>query len=128
MIEGVYKMGDYIWYVIIASTSIYLIVRLFIHLLEFSMFLKIKEALLKELYNLLSNFDDNYDMDLSEILKSLYKKVDSIKGRKYVDKIDLRYGDSNNIILTLIMDNGNSKPRFDFNVKLGDIINIEELK
>ncbi len=121
-------MGDYIWYVIIASTSIYLMVRLFIHLLEFSMFLKIKEALLKELYNLLSNFDDNYDMDLSEILKSLYKKVDSIKGRKYVEKIDLRYGDSNNIILTLIMDNGNSKPRFDFNVKLGDIINIEELK
>lgn len=120
-------MNDYIWYVVIASTSLYLLVRLVIHLLEFSMFMKIKETLLMELYNILSDSDDNRDMDLNKILEKLYKKVEEAKGGKFVETIDLSYGGNDNMVLSLTMDNGKSKPKFDFNVELGDIINIKEI-
>jgi len=120
-------MKDYIWYVIIVSTSLYLLVRLIIHLLEFSMFIKIKEILLVELYNLLSDSDDNKDMDVDLILEKLYEKVDEARGKKFLESIDLSYGENQNMILSLVMDNGKSKPKFDFNVELGDIISIKEL-
>jgi len=120
-------MNDYIWYVVITSTSLYLLLRLTIHLLEFSMFMKIKEILIMELYYVLSDFDDNKDMDLNRILEKLYKKVDATKGEKFVETIQIYYGENENMILSLIMDNGKTKPKFDFNVELGDIINIKEI-
>lgn len=121
-------MGDYIIYAVLASTILYLIVRLIIHLLEFSMFLKIKENLIINLYNILSISDDNKDMDTDEILIELHKKNNEIKGTKFVEKLELSYGEDNNMILSLTMDNGKSKPKFDFNVELGDIISIKEIK
>lgn len=120
-------MKDYVWYVVIASTSIFLLVRLIIHLIEFFMFMKIKETLLMELYNILSNSDDNKDMDTNIILELLYSKVDEIKARKYLEEIELSYNINNNMILSLTMDNGKSKPKFDFSVELDDIITIKEI-
>lgn len=120
-------MNNYIMYVVVLSTSIYLIVRLIIHLVEFFMFMKIKESLLMEVYNLLSISDDNRSMDLDDLLIKLYAKVDQVKGKKFVDKLELQYVDNDNMLLSLTMDNGKSKPKFDFNVKLGDIINIKEV-
>jgi len=120
-------MNDYIWYVVIVSTSLYLLVRLIIHLLEFSMFMKIKETLLMELYNILSDSDNNKDVDLNKIQKKLYEKIEEAKGKKFVETIDISYDVNDNMILSLTMDNGKSKPKFDFNVELGDIINIKEI-
>ncbi|MGB3366054.1 MAG: hypothetical protein WBA54_01075, partial [Acidaminobacteraceae bacterium] len=67
------------------------------------------------------------DMDLNIISKKLYGKIDDTKGKKFVESIEITYGENENIIFSLIMDNGKSKPKFDFSVELGDIINIKEI-
>lgn len=120
-------MIDHIKLSVIISVVIYLTVRLVIHFIEFFKYVKIKEELIVEAYSFISSKEDRYNIDLGGLTKSLENTVDRIKCRQYIDDIVIAWIGADKLKMSIVMDYGKRKPKFDFMIDIGEIINIKEI-
>lgn len=120
-------MVDHIKLSVIISLGIYLVVRLVIHFIEFFKYVRIKEELIVEAYNFISSLEDKYSVEIAALSKALDNTVDRIKCRQYIDDIIVTWIGADKLKMSIIMDYGKRKPKFDFMIDIGEVINIKEI-
>lgn len=118
---------DHIKLAVLISLGIYLVVRLVIHFIEFFKYVKIKEELIIEAYNFISSLEDKYSVEVAALKQTLENTVDRIKCRQYIDDIIVTWIGSDKLKMSIIMDYGKRKPKFDFLIDIGEVINIKEI-
>lgn len=124
---GCVEMVDHIKLSVLISLVIYLTVRLVIHFIEFFKYVRIKEELIVEAYTFISSLEDKYSVEIAALSQALENTVDRIKCRQYIDDIIVTWIGSDKLKMSIVMDYGKRKPKFDFMIDIGEVINIKEI-